>query len=51
VQLSTFVSNLLVQFWVKLKQQILEGFVPFTGMLICVCSGIVVHFAVSLSLV
>jgi hypothetical protein len=50
-QLNTFVSNFLDKFLVLLNQQIVEGFLSFTGILICACSDLIVHFRISLSLV
>jgi hypothetical protein len=51
MQLNTFLSDFLVQIWVVLKQQILDGFTSFIGMLTCACSNLVFHFTVSLSTV
>jgi hypothetical protein len=46
-----YLRNFLIQFWVLVKQQLLEGSVSFTGVLIWACCDLVFHFTISLSLV
>lgn len=48
---NNYVNNSLVRCWVSHKQEILEGFMSFAGILICSWSDLMVYFMVLSSLV